>query len=109
MKLIIAIVNKKDMYNLVDQLTRKNFPATKIESTGGFLKKKNATILVGVESKKVEKVLEVIKNCCHSRKEYIAPAPSVTKPDEVLMPDQAQITVGGATVFILDVERAEKL
>lgn len=109
MKLILAIVHKEDVDNLVASLTKENFPATKIESAGGFLKKKNATIIVGVEKEKVEKVLKIIKNCCHSRKEYITPAPSITKPDEVLIPDQAQITVGGATVFILDVEKIEKL
>ncbi len=109
MKLILAIVNKEDADNLVGSLTKKNHQATKIDSIGGFLKKKNATVLVGVEKKKVNEIIKIIKECCHSRKELTTPPPTVPSPDEVLMPDQAKITVGGATVFILNVEKIEKL
>ncbi len=109
MKLIITIVNKEDADNLVEQLTKKNHPATKIDSIGGFLKKRNATLIVGTEEKKVGEIIKIIKKCCHSREEYTAPPPAAGSPAEVLTPDQAKITVGGATIFILDVEKIEKL
>jgi uncharacterized protein YaaQ len=109
MKLLIAIVHKEDADNLINALTQKKYHATFIESSGGFLKNKNTTIFLGIDNKKVPDVLGVIKKNCKSRKEYVSPAPAVIEPGEFLMPSSVEVRVGGATVFILNIEKCERL
>ena len=57
MKLVTAIVHNEDAAALVDALLEREFRATRLHSSGGFLKQGNATILVGVEDDQVEAVL----------------------------------------------------
>ncbi len=109
MKLLIAIVHREDADSLIEGLTQKKYQATRIDSSGGFLKGKNATIFLGIEGKKVSDVLKVIRQNCKSRTEYVSPAPPVVEPGEFFMPSSVEIKVGGATVFILPVEKQERL
>ena len=109
MKLLITIVHQEDAENLINELIQKKYPLTKMESSGGFLKGKNITILIAVDDKKVKDVLKVIKENCNERTEYITPAPAVADPGEFLMPTPVKIQVGGATVFIIKIESCEKL
>lgn len=109
MKLLIAVVHKEDTDELIETLTQKKYPATCLESSGGFLKNKNTTIFLGIEDKKIPDVLSIIKKICKSRKEYVSPAPAVIEPGEFLMPSSVEVKVGGATVFILNIEKCEKL
>ncbi len=76
---------------------------------GGFLKQGNATILVGVEDDQVDAVLELISANCHSRKQFVNPMPPIMEPGEFYMPYPVEVEVGGATVFVLPVERFERL
>ena len=71
MKLVTAIVHNEDAAALVDALLEREFRATRVNSSGGFLKQGNATILVGVEDEQVDDVLEVISANCHSRKQFM--------------------------------------
>ena len=109
MKLVIAIVHSEDAGNLVDALNEKEFRATRLQSSGGFLKQGNATILVGVEDGQVDAVLEIIGTSCHSRKQFVNPMPPIMEPGEFFMPYPLEVEVGGATVFVLPVERFERL
>jgi uncharacterized protein YaaQ len=109
MKLLTVIVHREDVDNLIEALTQKKYQATRIDSSGGFLKGKNAIVLLGVENKKVSDVLKLIKKNCKSRTEYISPAPSLVEPGEFFMPSPVEVKVGGATVFILKVEKCERL
>ena len=61
MKMVIAVVSDDDGVALMDALNNEGFGATKLCSTGGFLKAGNTTVLVGTEDEKVDKVLEIIK------------------------------------------------
>lgn len=103
MKLIISIVSNKDINSLLEELVKKEYRATKLASTGGFLKEGNTTLLMGVEDKQVEEVFEIIKRVCHSRKQIVTPITSGLA--ESFVPFSMEVTVGGATVFLLDVER----
>jgi len=109
MKLLIAVVHQEDADNLIEALIKKKYQATRIESSGGFLKSKNVTIFLGVEDKKVAEVLKIIKTNCKARNEYLSPAPPVVEPGEFFMPTSIKVKVGGATVFILPVESFKKL
>lgn len=104
MKLILAIVQDKDSQHLQTKLVKGGFRATQLPSTGGFLKAGNCTFLIGVEEEKIDDVLEVIKKTCHTRSQFVTPtfmmpeaASSMTEPVEV--------QVGGATCFILPVDK----
>lgn len=108
MKLIMSIVNTDDSGRLVDALTEAGFRATTISTTGGFLRQGNATIFVGTKDEKVSEVLDLIRENCHTRTQYINPLPPVMEPGEMYIPTPVDIQVGGATVFVLDVAQYER-
>jgi len=109
MKLIVAIVHNEDAGALVDGLLDREYRATRLHSSGGFLKQSNATIVVGVEDGQVEQVLEIIRANCTSRTQIVNPMPPIMEPGEFFMPYPLEVEVGGATVFVLPVERFERL
>jgi uncharacterized protein YaaQ len=109
MKLVTAIVHNEDAATLVDALLEKEYRATRVNSSGGFLKQGNATILVGVEDDQVDTVLELISANCHSRTQFVNPMPPIMEPGEFYMPYPVEVEVGGATVFVMPVERFERL
>ena len=106
MKLIIAIVGDEDSARLTDKLSKNAIPVTKLASTGGFLRAGNVTLMIGTDNDKVEEVIEIIKSVCKSRKEIIAPT-SVSMAAAITWP--IEVTVGGATLFVLDIDRFEKV
>jgi uncharacterized protein YaaQ len=108
MKLIMGIVNSDDQARLVDALTQAGYRATTISTTGGFLRQGNATIFVGTEDEKVPHVLQLIKENCHTRMQYVNPLPPVMEPGEMYIPTPVDVQVGGATVFVLEVAQFER-
>ena len=109
MKLIVAVVHNEDAGALVDALLEKDYRATRLHSSGGFLKQSNATILVGVEEAQIEEVLEITRKTCTARTQIVNPMPPIMEPGEFFMPYPLEVEVGGATVFVLPVERFERL
>lgn len=108
MKLVIAVVQDKDSPRLVESLIRASYSATKLASTGGFLREGNSTVLIGVDDPETDKVLEVIKKTCRAREQLVTPVTPVG-PGESYVPYPVGVVVGGATVFILPVERFLKI
>jgi uncharacterized protein YaaQ len=108
-KLIVAIVHNDDAGTLVDALLDRDFRATRLHSSGGFLRQSNATIIVGVDEDQVEPVLEIVRATCVSRSQVVNPMPPIMEPGEFFMPYPLEVEVGGATVFVLPVERFERL
>ncbi len=109
MKLVIAVVHSEDAGSLVNALTDKDYRVTRLQSSGGFLKQANATVMLGVEEPQVEDVLAVIRETCHARSQLINPMPPLMEPGEFYMPYPVEVTFGGATVFVIDVARHERL
>ena len=109
MKLVVAIVHNEDGGILVDALLEREYRATRLHSSGGFLKQSNATVIVGVEEEQVEEVLGVVRESCHARTQIVNPMPPIMEPGEFFMPYPLEVEVGGATVFVLPVERFERL
>jgi uncharacterized protein YaaQ len=64
---------------------------------------------VGVEDTQVEDVLAIVRTSCQSRTQYVNPMPPIMEPGEFYMPYPVEVQVGGATVFVLDVARYERL
>jgi uncharacterized protein YaaQ len=108
-KLVVAIVHNEDAGALVDALLDKEFRATRLHSSGGFLKQSNATIILGVEEDAVDAALGIIRETCHARTQIVNPMPPIMEPGEFFMPYPLEVEVGGATVFVLPVERFERL
>ena len=109
MKLVVAIVHNEDAGALVDALLDRDFRATRLHSSGGFLKQSNATVILGVEDDAIEEVLGIVRETCHSRTQVVNPMPPIMEPGEFFMPYPLEVEVGGATVFVVPVDRYERL
>jgi uncharacterized protein YaaQ len=109
MKLVIAIVQDDDAANLVARLTKEGFRVTKLATTGGFLRAGNTTLLVGVEEEKVEKVIGTIKGLCETRKQVVTSTSPVAGTTGVYVPYPIEVSVGGATIFVVDVDKFVKI
>ncbi|MDR2932171.1 MAG: cyclic-di-AMP receptor [Oscillospiraceae bacterium] len=107
MKLIMAIVSGDDSSKVARALTKSNFSVTKLATTGGFLMAGNTTFIVGTEEEKVEEVLDILRKNSKTRKQMVPTSASYGVGMFSSMPIEVQ--VGGATVFILDVEQFIKL
>jgi len=100
MKLVIAIVQDKDSSALVKRFIDEGISNTKLASTGGFLKEGNTTFLIAVNEDKVDHTLTCIKETCKTREQV--PKQATVLNGTGLYP--VAIRVGGATVFIVDIE-----
>ncbi|MCL4517306.1 MAG: cyclic-di-AMP receptor [Firmicutes bacterium] len=109
MKLVIAVVQDQDVHRLIERLLDGGFSATKLASTGGFLKEGNTTVLVGIEEEKVDQVVQLVRDSCQSRKQLVTPMAAVGTSLNSFIPRPIEVPVGGATIFVLDVDRFEKV
>lgn len=108
MKLIMAVVSRGDAKPVTHELMKNGFQVTKLSSTGGYLTKGNVTLLVGVRLERLESALDAIRNSCKSRKYPITKLPVELRAEGSSMSGVEEVTVGGATVFVLDIDRFEK-
>lgn len=106
MKLIFSIVNNDDASAVSGALTKSGYSVTKLATTGGFLKVGNTTFLIGVDDSAVDAVVRIIAKYSSKRSQTL-PGTSAYGGEYSAAP--IEVTVGGATVFVTDVERFEKL
>lgn len=109
MKLVFAVVHDEDGNKVMEELNRNGFSGTKLCSSGGFLKSGNTTLLVGVEEQKLDTVIEIIKKKSKSRKQVLNSSMSPNSMGGMFMPYPVEVIVGGATIFVVNVERFEKV
>ena len=110
MKLIVAIVQDEDSTRLISQLMDAGFGATKLATTGGFLRAGNTTLLVGVADDTFDQAMKIIEKVCKSRKQMAAsPSPISGGVSGTFTPYPIEVTVGGATIFVLSVDQFVKL
>ncbi len=107
MKLVIAVVQDKDSNRLSNGLVSEGFRATKLASTGGFLRAGNTTFMIGIEDERVQDVMQVIRNNCKVRDQLVTPVSPMSGSTDSYMPFPVEVQVGGAAVFVLPVERFE--
>lgn len=108
MKLIIAIVQDQDAPSLIEDLTDHEYGVTKLTSTGGFLKAGNTTLLIGLEEEDLDNAVNLIERNCKTR-EITTSLMTVTMPGDTYIPYPLEVKVGGATLFILDVDQHIKI
>ena len=110
MKLVIAIVQDEDAGRVVSALMDKGFGVTKLATTGGFLRAGNTTLISGVEDEKPDGALAIIERICKSREQITASATHMSGgASGVYVPYPIKVTVGGATVFVLEVSQFLKV
>lgn len=109
MKLIIAIVQDEDATRLLGKLMEGGFGVTKLATTGGFLRSGNTTLLTGVDDDRMEEAIHIIETTCKSRKQMTPVHAPITGTAGMFIPAYPiEVTVGGAIVFVLDVEQFKK-
>jgi uncharacterized protein YaaQ len=106
-KLLIVITSDADADILIQKLVQRGYPATKVSSTGGFLRRGSATIFSGVDAEDVDNVMAVIRNACQARTEFV-PAQALPFPESIYPAEPVEVRSGGAIVFVVPVERFEK-
>lgn len=110
MKLIFAVVNGDDSAAVSKSLAKNGFRATKLASTGSFLSSGNTTFLICVEEHQVDAVINIVQQKCHHRKQFVPSTPTYgTAASGTVPPMPLEVPVGGATVFVTNIERFEKL
>ena len=110
-KLILAVLQGDDYPHTVSELTPNGFFVTLLNTTGGFLRKKSTTVMIGDSNERLNEVLEILKHCAGHRKQTIyhqsaAMHQSGKMPSVPLVP--VTVDAGGVTVFILDLQSIEK-
>ena len=107
MKMVTVIVQDEDAGKLVDALVKRGFRSTRLQSRGGFLRAGNSTILLGVDDSRLEDALRAIRENCRTRTRSIVPMPTMIEQGEFPMAQPVDVEVGGATVFVTNVEYYE--
>ena len=107
MKMVLAVIDKDDSHDVISNLSKEGYSITRLSTTGGFLRAGNVTILVGVDDEKTQHVIEIIKEYSQSRNQQI---PTVIGNEaSYLSPMPVEVAVGGATIFVMNVEQFEKI
>lgn len=105
MKLAICIVHNRDKGRLTDELVKAGFKFTIIGSTGGFLREGNTTYLIGVEESELPSLQKVVSENSQSREQLVNVMPYDAAPPGAFMPSPVKVPVGGAVMFVMDVEK----
>jgi len=107
MKMVFAIVSSDDSSAVQSELTKEGFSVTKLATTGGFLMAGNTTFIIGTQDERVDTLIEVIGK--HSkRRTHMVPS-SASYGMGMYSSFPLEVTVGGATIFVMNIERFEKL
>jgi uncharacterized protein YaaQ len=104
-RLMTAVVQDQDAENAIQALSQLGLSITRLPSTGGFLGRRNTTLLVGLAEEQIQQAVRALNKSCRRRVEYVA-TPLEGSP--LPFPAPTPITVGGATIFTFEVERYEE-
>jgi uncharacterized protein YaaQ len=106
MKLLMAVIQAEDTERVVDALTHSGYRVTKIATVGGWLRRDNATLLIGLQDNQVWHATQILKRVAGRRTEL-----RIGHGDLVigLAPEEVLVDVGGVTLFVLDVEQMERV
>jgi len=108
-KLVIAIVQDEDTDTLTHALIDGGFRFTRISTTGSFLRTGNSSLMIGVDDAEVVNVLAVLGRTCRRRTQIAVPYSPALEPGLLYMPENFEVEVGGAVIFVADVSRFERI
>ena len=104
--LLMVVIQDQDLDAATRAIQAVGATVTYLSSAGGFLGRRNATLLIGLPTEKEKDALEALQSSCRQRVEYLTlPLEGSPMP----MPAPVPVTVGGAIVFALPVERFEQI
>jgi uncharacterized protein YaaQ len=105
-KLVVCIVHSRDKNRVTDALVKAGFKFTVIGSTGGFLREGNTTFLIGVEEAELDGLKRVVDENCQAREQLVNVMPiEATAPGGAFIPNPVKVPVGGAVLFVINVEQ----
>ncbi len=107
MKMVMAVIQDKDSNRLSAALIGEGIRATKLASTGGFLRAGNTTFMIGIEDDRIDDVFRIIRANCKVRDQLVTPVSPMGGTTDSYIPFPVEVQVGGAAVFVLPVERFE--
>lgn len=105
--MIVAVVQNADRDNLSTALSEAKIPHTRLNTTGGFLRAGNTTLVIGTEDEEVDGVLGVIEKTCKEREQLHRPGHGALHADAYAAP--AKVQIGGATIFVLSLDQFRKI
>ncbi|MCL1863684.1 MAG: cyclic-di-AMP receptor [Defluviitaleaceae bacterium] len=108
-KLVMAMIHDEDAFHIMDHLSAKGFSVTKLASTGGFLRAGNTTLIIGVAEERISELVSIIEKKCKSRKQITSVNAMNVNANESFAPYPVEVTVGGATIFVLNVDEFRKV
>lgn len=109
MKLVLAVIQDADASGLMRVLAEHSFEATKLASTGGFLREGNTTMMIGVDDARLDELKLLVQRTCRSRTRLVAPNIPLSEQNEGMVGDPVEVPVGGAVMFVLGVQEFVKL
>lgn len=109
MKLMVAIISRQDADKCTNALIKAGFVCTRLDSAGGFLDHDNTTLLIGVAAQSVDEVITILRRCVKSRAETMELAPAGVGSVIPGAVPEMEVEISGATVFVVDVEKFERL
>lgn len=109
MKLVVMIVADADADGLIRAMIERGYPATKIGSTGGFLKRGNTTLLSGIDSDRVDDVIALVRELCPVRMELVTLSAMPIAGELPFLTEPVEVRAGGAVIFVLDIARFERI
>jgi uncharacterized protein YaaQ len=106
--MIMAVVPRDEAEYVLHALIAAGHTATFTESRGGILRQAQYTLFIAVDDEDVKKVLTIIDENCHSQVLF-EPEGGMTSPASLALPPRGTGTarVGGAVIFVWDLERFE--
>jgi uncharacterized protein YaaQ len=108
MKLVIAVVQDLDADDVIETITEAGYRVTRVASTGGFFRQGNTTLFCGVKDDHVQQLITLLRKTCTRRTRMMPIAPhSAEHP--MTVGAYVEVTVGGATIFVMDVEHFEQI
>lgn len=107
MKLLLVIVSNDDSGKVLKALVKDNIFVTKLASTGGFLMTGNTTFMIGAEDDKLDKILDIISHTSKTRSKLVPN--SIVSEFGMFSSNPVEVKVGGATIFVLEVEKCIKI
>ena len=109
MKLVIAIVQDEDVDALTEELIGAGHRFTKVSTTGSFLRTGNSSLLIGVDDEHVDAIMGILEKTCRRRTQVAVPYSPALEPGLLYLPENIEVEVGGAIVFVMNVNRFERL
>lgn len=105
-QLVVAVIQNRDLEAVSNAMALRNLPSTRIKSTGGFLRQRNHTLLIGLQSGKVESAISALVSSTENRAEFVSTLPGL---EQATVSEPKSVKIGGGTVFVFPVERFEAI